>query len=392
MRDTREPRQCKRTRFHRHGGVTSLVWAILLSCCLATSGLLLSACDESGGDAQADSTPTYASQSEPSTDSADSKPAADSQATGDQPAASQPKAQETASQEPITYAYTTWNEAESPNYVRHVGDARIAQQLSPGEVRYSQLDSLGRAGQVAACVTKQMMDEGTASERGDLPDPAGWGNNEKVQIELPNGRLYHGWFWNRSHLLAKSLGGDAELHNLVTGTRMQNVGANNDQGGMEMTEAAVRALLRQHPDTTVMYVATPVYEGSELIPRSVFVDVLSSDGIINEEVEVYNAAKGFQIDYSTGSITAVGEDAQVETGGTTSGSGSASSSASGQSAAPTAAPSASEDKGQVVYVTKSGKRYHSTPNCRGLRNAKTVTETTLGDAEARGLTPCKICE
>jgi hypothetical protein len=43
-------------------------------------------------------------------------------------------------------------------------------------------------------------------------------------------------------------------------------------------------------------------------------------------------------------------------------------------------------------VTKSGKRYHSTPNCRGLRNAKTVTETTLGDAEARGLTPCKICE
>ena len=121
-------------------------------------------------------------------------------------------------------------------------------------------------------------------------------------------------------------------------------------------------------------------------------DVLSSDGIINEEVEVYNAAKGFQIDYSTGSITAVGEDAQVETVGTTSGSGSASSGTSGQSAAPTAAPSASEDKGQVVYVTTSGKRYHSTPTCRGLRNAKTVTETTLGDAEARGLTPCKICE
>lgn len=203
-------------------------------------------------------------------------------------------------------APTTWDEAESPNYVRLVGSAVIEEELAPGESRYEGLDGLGRTGQVRACITHETMEAGKARERGSLPDPSGWPEeNCEVDVALPTGRTYHGWFWNRSHLLAKSLGGTDERENLVTGTRMQNVGANDGQGGMDVFETAIRDWLDAYPDVTVQYVATPLYVGDELIPRSVVVDVRSSDGAIDEELEVYNACKGYAIDYFDGSFEAL---------------------------------------------------------------------------------------
>ena len=44
-----------------------------------------------------------------------------------------------------------------------------------------------------------------------------------------------------------------------------------------------------------------------------------------------------------------------------------------------------------VYVTQTGKKYHSRTNCRGLNNAKTVTTTSEATAKNSGLTKCKIC-
>lgn len=212
-----------------------------------------------------------------------------------------------AATEPGALAYTSWSEQESPNYVRLVGTAEVVEPLEPGKVVYEGLDALGRTGRVRACITRQMMDEGRARARSrSLPDPSGWpSHNEEASIELPDGRIYHGWFWNRSHLLAKSLGGSDELQNLVCGTRMQNVGANDGQGGMDMFESAIRSWLEAYPDVSVQYVATPLYEGYEPICRSVMVDVLSSDGQIDERLEVYNAAKGYRIDYHTGEFASV---------------------------------------------------------------------------------------
>ena len=199
---------------------------------------------------------------------------------------------------------TLWDEGESPNYVRLVGPARVPEDLSPGEVRYSGVDASGRAGRVEACITYEMMSEGSSRKRSsNVPDPAGWGHNARVEVELPDGRLYHGWFWNRSHLLAKSLGGSDDAENLICGTRMQNVGANDGQGGMAMVETACRTWLKDYPDQSIAYVATPLYRDGEVIPRSVVVDARSSDGVLDEEVEVYNCAKGFEIDYVTGSFT-----------------------------------------------------------------------------------------
>lgn len=202
-----------------------------------------------------------------------------------------------------TLTYTAWDEDACPEYYRVVGTAVVDVELAPGEVAYEPLDSLGRAGRAAAVVTYDLMEAGTDRERADMSGlrPSGWGHNAEVDIPMPSGRAYHGKLYNRSHLLAKSLGGEEVLENLVTGTRTQNVGDNRgDDGGMAYTEDLARTWLREHPEGTLYYAATPVYEGDELLCRSVIVDVLSSDGSIDLEVEVYNAARGFEIDYATG--------------------------------------------------------------------------------------------
>jgi DNA internalization-related competence protein ComEC/Rec2 len=46
-----------------------------------------------------------------------------------------------------------------------------------------------------------------------------------------------------------------------------------------------------------------------------------------------------------------------------------------------------ENDSQIVYVTKTGKKYHR-ENCSALKNK---IETTLDDALSKGLTPCEIC-
>lgn len=148
-----------------------------------------------------------------------------------------------------------------------------------------------------------MEETGVARERTDMSGihPSGWGHNAIVDIVQPNGLVYHGYLFNRSHLIAKSLGGTEVAENLVTGTRTQNVGANDGGGGMAYPEGLARAWLDKNPDGTVWYSSTPTYKGTEVVPRSVIVDLVSSDGTLDLELEVYNTAQGYSIDYADGS-------------------------------------------------------------------------------------------
>ena len=199
--------------------------------------------------------------------------------------------------------YTAWNQEDYPEYYRIVGRADVDVELEPGEISYEGMDELGRTGRVAACVTLEMAREGSDREREDMSwiHPSGWGHNREVDIVMPDGDTYHGALFNRSHLLAKSLGGEEVPENMVTGTRTQNVGDNHGQdGGMAYAEEIARDWLWDHRDGTLYYSATPVYEGDELVCRSVIVDVRTSDGSIDQEIEVFNAVGGYEIDYETG--------------------------------------------------------------------------------------------
>ena len=200
--------------------------------------------------------------------------------------------------------YYDWDESLAPEYYYVIGKANVEDELPAGKIRTSSIDSKGRTHGVTATVTYEMVEEskGWREDFGPEDDPSGWGHNEEVSIELPNGKYYNGWFWNRSHLLADSLGGHADRDNVITGTRTQNVGSNNQKhpGGMTYTETKARNWLYNNHDGTVYYSATPIYKDKEVIPRSVVVNVKSSDGSIDECVIVYNYAKGYEIDYNTG--------------------------------------------------------------------------------------------
>lgn len=199
-----------------------------------------------------------------------------------------------------------WSYTKYPLYYKVRGKAQTT-KIKVGDVNYSGFDSLGRTQAVTAKVTYQMVAD-SAGWREDMPaeadDISGWGHNCEVTVSLSNGRIYNGYAFNRSHLLADSLGGHAVKENLVTGTRTQNVGNNDvsEPGGMAYTETLAREYLYKHHNGWIYYCATPVYKGNELVCRSVYVDIKSDDGSINQRVEVFNAMNGYKINYTTGQI------------------------------------------------------------------------------------------
>lgn len=172
-------------------------------------------------------------------------------------------------------------------------------------IKYSPLDALGRTGMVAGTITIDMIQASASEERPYFTpkdNPSGWGFNDKVAIPLKD-RTYQGYFYNRSHLIGDVLGGASKRYNVITGTRTQNVGSNTGSEGMQLPESMVRDYIVDNPSVTVSYVATPLYRGTEIIPRVVTVNILSSDGRLNKEIYVYNSCKGYEVDYSTGKFT-----------------------------------------------------------------------------------------
>lgn len=69
--------------------------------------------------------------------------------------------------------------------------------------------------------------------------------------------------------------------------------------------------------------------------------------------------------------------------GTSSSSGSSSNSNTKSSSS-----SSSQEAGTMVWVSKTGKKYHSSSSCSNMKNPSQVS---LSAAQSRGLTPCSKC-
>lgn len=208
-----------------------------------------------------------------------------------------------------------WNAKKSPNYYEVIDTSFNEKSfietdfsgMKKGQTKYSPLDEKGRTGEVKAIITYKMVDDsrGTREHFTKDSDPSGWGHNSKVTIkEIDSDKKYNGYFWNRSHLLADSLGGSAIRENLVTGTRMQNVGFG--KGGMAYMESKLRDFFKDSTNNVVYFKATPIYLGSnDIVPYYVDLQVYSSDGSIKEKVRVYNTANNYEIDYEKGTFKEV---------------------------------------------------------------------------------------
>ena len=191
-----------------------------------------------------------------------------------------------------------------PDYYSVDGPANVQYSPTPGEYHYSDLDALGRTGIVYASIDYAHVREsaGWRSKFEPDSDPAGWGSNSKVSIPNVNGKAYKGYLYNRSHLIADSLGGRSYRNNLITGTRGQNVGVGS--GGMQYIEKKVVDFVNANQNCPVYYAVTPNYMNeTDLVPSTVSVDAKSCDGQINEHVTTYNVANGYTIHYNDGSYS-----------------------------------------------------------------------------------------
>ena len=154
---------------------------------------------------------------------------------------------------------------------------------------YSHLDYLGRAGVAFANISKDLM---PTEERGSIGSvkPTGW---HTVKYDNVSGK----YLYNRCHLIGFQLTGEnANEKNLITCTRQMNT------VGMLEFENKVANYIKE-TNNHVLYRATPIYDGDNLLAGGVNLEAYSieDNGVgIKFNVFVYNVQDGINIDYSNG--------------------------------------------------------------------------------------------
>ena len=233
---------------------------------------------------------------------------------------------------------------------------------------YTPLDVLGRCGAAFAMVGLDTM---PTQDRESISQvkPSGWQTAE-YDTDLVDG----GYLYNRCHLIGFQLTGEnANEENLITGTRYLNV------EGMLPFENLVADYVKE-TGNHVLYRATPVFSGTELVARGVELEALSvedsGDGVCFH-VYCYNNQPGITIDYATGDSWLSGTDSQA-------------------SGAPESGSSQSGDvpEEQHYILNTSSKKFHR-PDCSGVANMSpsnrqdyTGTRQSLLD---QGYSPCGTC-
>ena len=136
-----------------------------------------------------------------------------------------------------------------------------------GSIDYGSLDASGRPTGVKATITRDMIGTGTAADPNIKPP--GWGGDGTGLNQA------------RGHLLGKQLGGSGDVpENLVT---MQQNPANSPV--MRGFENQVRSAVES--GQTVDYTSTPIYDGTNPIPKAITLTGTGSDGF-NLGVSILN--------------------------------------------------------------------------------------------------------
>ncbi len=235
-----------------------------------------------------------------------------------------------------------------------------------GYEKYSDLDSLGRCGVALASCGRDTM-PGANETRGNISSirPSGW-------IQAKYNGISGGYLWNRCHLIGWQLSAEnANRKNLITGTRYMNI------EGMLTFENMVADYIRE-TNNHVAYRVTPIFEGNNLVCSGVQMEAYSvedsGEGICFN-VYCYNVQPGITINYASGSST--GPKSETTKPEKTTPSETVTQ-------PPTEEPGITD----MVWIPKSGSKYHSRSSCS---NMKSPTQVSRSEAIRRGYEPCKKC-
>ncbi|GBG97454.1 DNA/RNA non-specific endonuclease [Lactococcus termiticola] len=351
---------------------------------------ILTACGSSQGQGsqQTSSSSTRPSSSQKASSSLASKaPAQSSPQTSESKAA---PASRPADNSAILAKLVELTDAHSPgenkDYYWENGPAKLSgfEGMKAGDSKFEG-DSQGRSTTARAVLTYELFKSSKGSRQGEPLAPPSWpSHNPKVAISYSlTGKTYHGYLYNRSHSIADSLlgaGSYKSAYNFTTGTRPQNVGADQN-GGMRAAEERAESYWKSHPDSTetISYMTTPLYQGDEKLPRGSVVDMKSSDGELDCEIVVINDVEGMGIDYASG----VSSDA----GQTTTPPKEEASPAPATTAPATETAPAPTSQDRTVYVASKGNSkvyWYSTADMPASTNQANVVSMTESEALAQG--------
>ena len=154
---------------------------------------------------------------------------------------------------------------------------------------YSPLDNLGRCQEAFANIGTDIM---PTEDRGSISQvkPSGW---QSVKYDFVDGK----YLYNRCHLIGFQLTGEnANEENLITGTRYLNI-----EGMLPFENMTADYVIET--GNHVLYRATPIFEGENLLANGVLLEGYSvedkGEGICFC-IYAYNVQPGVNIDYATG--------------------------------------------------------------------------------------------
>ena len=157
---------------------------------------------------------------------------------------------------------------------------------------FGNLDSLGRCTGAYCNIGRDLMPDKN-EKRGDISSihPSGWHQRRYDCVDSET-------VMTRSHLAAWMFTGENDnVKNLVSGTRYFN------SDTMLYYEQLVSSYIYKSYGNHVLYRVTPVFKGSELMPRGVLMEAYSVEDAgfgIQYCVFVYNVQPGIKFNYSNG--------------------------------------------------------------------------------------------
>lgn len=186
-------------------------------------------------------------------------------------------------------------------YVNNDKSTLIKNAWKVNKVIYSKLDSLNRTSSSnTAFLEKRNVADQSLRVR-QFINPTAWHSNRRNGVQI----------YNRGHLIAYSVsagidqdgqynpgnksGDQNNPKNLFTQSAFTN------QKIQTIYESKVRQALRKNEK--VIYQATPIFRGNELMARGINLQAISTNGDLNFNVYIYNVQPGYVFNYDSGRAT-----------------------------------------------------------------------------------------
>ncbi|MGM9911519.1 MAG: DNA/RNA non-specific endonuclease [Lacticaseibacillus absianus] len=165
-------------------------------------------------------------------------------------------------------------------------------------VIYSNLDSLNRTSSSNTGFLEKRNVANDSLRVRQYIQPTGWHYNSRNGTQL----------YNRGHLIAYSVSAGIDQdgnYNPENQSGDQNNPKNlftqsaySNQKIQTIFESKVRTALRQNKK--VIYQATPIFRGQELMARGINLQAVATDGSLDFNVYLFNVQPGYAFDYATG--------------------------------------------------------------------------------------------